>query len=69
MEKLQLAKSVMDTLAIFFLEVEAASVDFLQVQFPTWVAPFRLRIRGLRIAVRQRNMPLVGHPSSSTCKE
>ena len=62
MENLQLAKGVMDTLAIFFLEVEAASVDFLQVQFPTWVAPFRLRIRGLKIAVRQRNLPLVGVP-------
>lgn len=58
-ENFHLAKEVLDKLGIFFIAVEAGSVQLLEVTFPTWRASFLLKLRGVRIAVKQRNLPLV----------
>lgn len=61
MENLHIAKHVLDKLGLFVVQVDAASIDFVEVTFPTWAAPFRLHLRGVRFSLRQRNMPQVCH--------
>lgn len=61
-KNLHLAKHVLEKLSVLALEVETASVESLEVSFPTWTTPLRLHIRGLQFTVRQRNMPQVIPP-------
>lgn len=62
LEHLHLAASVLDKLEVMFVKVEACTVDFLEVYFPSWTQPLRIKIRGLKFDVRQNNMPQVRQP-------
>lgn len=59
MEHLRLADSVIERVDVTFVKVEAASVELLEVCLPSWTQPLSVKIRGLRLDVRQRNMPQV----------
>ena len=58
-EHLRLAREILEQAGAMLFGVDAVAVDSLQVTFPTWAAPFRLRLRGLRISLSQRCMPPV----------
>ena len=59
MENLRLAAKVLDKVDVMFIQVEAVSVEFLEICLPSWSQPLSIKIRGLRFDVRQRNMPKV----------
>ena len=64
-ENLRLAATVLDKVDVMFIQVEAVSVEFLEVSLPSWSQPLSIKIRGLRFDMRQRNMPKVGFYSFS----
>lgn len=44
------------------VHVQRAAVAEVDLQLPTWRRPLLLRVRGVRLDLLQRNMPVVGAP-------
>lgn len=58
-QKLFIARQVLDKLGLFAVQLQGASVQFAEVTFPTWAAPFRIQLKGVQFTLKQRDMPEV----------
>ena len=59
MEQLSLGSRALESLGIALFEVSGLSVGQCEVEFPTFCRALHVRIAGLRLSLKQRQLPKV----------
>ena len=67
LENLQVAQEVLARIPLPVVEVASVHVARLSLGFPGWAQPLRLRLAGLHVGLRQRQLPQVRRAAWRCC--